>query len=174
MEGTLGWNEVNRCIQPSGLRKWILYHGAGQLSIAVPLLLHIRVLTQLVLLHCTISISRTCGNGCRECFLDLAKSTRYLVPLHHDSDVIPVLMGLAQPQTPRRQRTRKTLTGCSLPRTSNTNNWCRYPTRALRILSTLQIELTMDDFRTFLSMNKGNMCEVGVGNTRVDDNEGGE
>ena len=94
--------------------------------------------------------------------------------LHHDSDVIPVLMGLAQPQTPRRQRTRKTLTGCSLPRTSNTNNRCRYPTRALRILSTLQIELTMDDFRTFLSMNKGNMCEVGVGNTRVDDNEGGE
>ena len=41
MEGTLRWNEVIRRIQPSSLRRWILYHGAGQLSIAVSLLLHI-------------------------------------------------------------------------------------------------------------------------------------
>ena len=35
----------------------------------------------------------------------------------HDSDVIPVLVGLAQPQTSRWQRTGKTLTSCSASRT---------------------------------------------------------
>jgi len=54
MEGTLGWNEVIGCIQPSSLSKWIPYHGAGQLSIVIHLLLHIQVLILLIRLHCTI------------------------------------------------------------------------------------------------------------------------
>lgn len=72
------WDGMRRLGVFNRLRKWILYHGAGQLSMAVHLRPHIRVLTLLILLRWTISISRTCGNGC---CLDLAESTRCSLPL---------------------------------------------------------------------------------------------